>query len=1674
MAGKDIDVVIRAKDKASKEFDAIAKSVKEYNKEQTDIVKGAGKTSKALGDLGSDVTKLQKNLDNLKSAGKIAVELDKATAAASRMESSIKGSTVELAKLARQSDDAAQAANRLQGALEAEKRVQAENKNALAASRKELIEINKAVRTAESIQKKYNETLAKPKNVKPSSALRSAGTFVAADLAGAKAAQTEVNAQIKAYQSAINQSSAAIKELKPQVSSATALQKSLATETERAATALQSERTGLAAARTELESIRGISTQAGTALGTVALSQEQVSAAAQRMAANLAAAKARIEGLSSIKTASVDPAAPGTVDSAALNAQRRQMLEARKEYVASQAAVKALAVELKTAQSPTLQLGEAFGRAQAQARAAKLEYEAQRGALARLSSGAQSSFAAFSQGAAQVRAAASTTSAGNAKIASSATNAATAERSLTSILRQVATDMVGAANKTDQFTKSLQSMQNGSRQSLSLMQRLRGEVLSVTASYVGFQAAIGQVGGAVTAYQKLEAVQSRLGAVFKQDTGRVAQEVQFLREQADRLGISFGTLADEYGKFTVAANTANFTTGETRKIFLSVAEAARVNRLSTEQTSGVFLALTQMISKGKVSSEELRRQLGDRLTGAFNIFASAIGVSTAELDKMMQAGEVLADRGTLLKFADEMTKRFGPQLGAALNSASTDIGRFENNIFGMQLTIANGLVPGLRAALQSFDEFSKSAEGQETFIRIGETVGKLLQLLAEVPKYFDEITFAAKIFAAVKIAEVFTGMLMSIVKTTAASAAMNRELQLIGPRTQAAAAAQGILSRGFSQTVSTLASYRQNLLASTSQTALARAGVIGLASAVGGLRAALLLTGSIARGFLAAFGGVPGLIITGITLAVGSWLTSVDKATTALSEHERQLQKVSAGYQDAKAKATDFSKGIAGVTLAQAIKSTEDLRASFKSTVKDMNSLSLVLKAGFSDFGPESAEIQQYQRMADAIKQVGDGTLDVKGLSDVLNEIALNPADEHFKEIALQLLEIVNVAQDGEPSLQDLSDALAKSEAKARVLAGTATDTDLALLGLKEAVEETTTSFDRNAAIKTYTDAIDTLKSKIPGLAEEMKKLKDITELNKTAWDGMVAAFKAGDMQALANIIKLWSQAGAARQAESDSKLMEAWPGGGKTIRDRIKFIEGGQKITDKQPTTSSAQGIGQFTGPTWLRLFDRIFPELAQLNETQKLALRFNEEAADKMLDALTQENQAALVKAGFNPTPGNTYLAHFLGSGDAVKVLLANPEELAKNVVQESSTKANPTVIKDSTSVQDLINWANMKMGGGSPIMSGGMTKQENTDQDIQLRVKSLREEAEARRESNREGAIAKEIAQAEAQATKDGTILTKEQIAALREAAGAKYDSLHADEALKVQQEAAREALNQIIGLDQQRKTLLEQINMAQQAGDNAKTAELITQLTGINGQLDQLIPKALEFARALGDEKMVAQLQKVQLHTAKVGQQFSLFGLSLNQTKQLAGSFADGLVGVFDSFAQAIANGEDAMKALGTAFLQFAADFLRQIAMMILKQMVLNALQRFLPGLGSFGAGHTGGMVGSAAIGGGNISRQVSPMWFSTAMRYHSGGIAGLRPDEVPAVLKKNEEVLTEEDPRHRYNNKEERGSQAASQPIKQVLVLDPRDLANAMHSTHGEKVILTTLKNNVQTLKTLLG
>jgi hypothetical protein len=168
---------------------------------------------------------------------------------------------------------------------------------------------------------------------------------------------------------------------------------------------------------------------------------------------------------------------------------------------------------------------------------------------------------------------------------------------------------------------------------------------------------------------------------------------------------------------------------------------------------------------------------------------------------------------------------------------------------------------------------------------------------------------------------------------------------------------------------------------------------------------------------------------------------------------------------------------------------------------------------------------------------------------------------------------------------------------------------------------------------------------------------------------------------------------------------------------------------------------------------------------------------------------------------------------------------------------------------------------------------------------------------------------------------------------------------------------------------------------------------------------------------------------------------------------------------------VAQGENVFTSLKDAFLSFAASFLQQIAEMILKQIIFNAV---MSAMKSFGLGvpvaHTGGVIGSSSL----VQRNVNPMMFMGAMRYHTGGIAGLRPNEVPAILKKGEEVITAADPRHRANGGlNPAGGGGGASGIRQVLAIGDDEIASAMSGGPGEKVVMTHLRRNRATIKQML-
>jgi len=190
-------------------------------------------------------------------------------------------------------------------------------------------------------------------------------------------------------------------------------------------------------------------------------------------------------------------------------------------------------------------------------------------------------------------------------------------------------------------------------------------------------------------------------SAYKAITGSqalAAKEMSFVSEEAHRLGLNLANLEQVYKSLIAGAQGTALEGENVKKIFTAVTTASSVLGLSVEQTEGALRALEQMISKGNVQAEELRGQLSERLPGAFNMAAEAMGVTTSELNDMLKKGEVLAS-DLLPKLADVLLNKYGASAEEAGNTSRAAFENFRNAVEELSRTLASSGIVGMLGSI---------------------------------------------------------------------------------------------------------------------------------------------------------------------------------------------------------------------------------------------------------------------------------------------------------------------------------------------------------------------------------------------------------------------------------------------------------------------------------------------------------------------------------------------------------------------------------------------------------------------------------------------------------------------------------------------------------------------------------------------------------------------------------------------------------------------------------------------------------------------------------------------------------------------------------------------------------------------------------------------------------------
>ena len=229
------------------------------------------------------------------------------------------------------------------------------------------------------------------------------------------------------------------------------------------------------------------------------------------------------------------------------------------------------------------------------------------------------------------------------------------------------------------------------------------------------------------------------------DTGQFNKSQKFLLDTSRKLAIPQDVITRQFTSLTASVVGAGQSVSDAEEVFKAIAAGIRGTGGNLEDMKAAMRATSQVFSKGKVSAEELRQQLGERLPGAFTLFADSMDKTPAELDKALEQGKVTLD--DFMKFAKTLFDRYGENAEilakgpeAAGDRLLTAISELKDNIGSLLLPIGasfqktfSAIVEDINKAIDAFKKFAgigtenQRLKLEENFRKSNEKVIKLIR-----------------------------------------------------------------------------------------------------------------------------------------------------------------------------------------------------------------------------------------------------------------------------------------------------------------------------------------------------------------------------------------------------------------------------------------------------------------------------------------------------------------------------------------------------------------------------------------------------------------------------------------------------------------------------------------------------------------------------------------------------------------------------------------------------------------------------------------------------------------------------------------------------------------------------------------------------------------------------------
>ena len=274
------------------------------------------------------------------------------------------------------------------------------------------------------------------------------------------------------------------------------------------------------------------------------------------------------------------------------------------------------------------------------------------------------------------------------------------------------------------------------------------KIATLQAGFTAFAAIVGSFTGSLNKFIGQQKALEGFELALK-NVGLSTEEVNQRLDDAARISRELGAPLEQveksFKRMVPALEAVGVNASDSGKFLEGIAARTQTLGLNTEQTGRFMEAFAQVLSKGKLQSEELNQQISE-LDGAFRAqLAKSLDVTTQELEKMIQQGKITSK--VFVRAFNDMANG-SEELRRRIKEGNPTIQQLQNLISGLDTQnirrIGKAIEPGIKAIMQiqlAFLEFvetlSKSPVGDffaTIFNEVALGVKDFVVILLEIKK----------------------------------------------------------------------------------------------------------------------------------------------------------------------------------------------------------------------------------------------------------------------------------------------------------------------------------------------------------------------------------------------------------------------------------------------------------------------------------------------------------------------------------------------------------------------------------------------------------------------------------------------------------------------------------------------------------------------------------------------------------------------------------------------------------------------------------------------------------------------------------------------------------------------------------------------------------------------------